>query len=101
MAVAQELPVTVAVDAPVIRAVPDPSDHDVRITDGAFYRLMILGAIVGIIVMTALSVGMAAVGGIDLGTSLALAPVPGVVAGVFFGGNALIGRAIARAERDR
>jgi hypothetical protein len=89
MARATAVPAAVA-DAPVI----EPKG----LTEEAFERSVILGAVVGTVVLIALTFGLALLGGLDVGTAAAVAPWPGLVCGVFFGGNAFLGRAMYKAD---
>lgn len=89
MAGSTAVPATVS-DAPVI----EPKG----LTDEAFGRAVVLGAVVGTIVLIAITFGLALLGGLGVGTAAAVAPWPGLVCGVFFGGNAFLGRAMYMAD---
>ncbi len=80
---------------PVIAPV-DPADDGSLLTDSAMGRAGIFGFLLGTVVMTVLCFLFGLLAGIDASTALAVAPVPGVVAGLFFGMTAFIGVYIAQ-----
>ena len=85
------------VDEPTPAIVPvDPADDGSLLTDRAMGHSGIYGFLVGTVVMTTLSFVFGLMAGIDAKTAIAVAPVPGVVAGLFFGMTGFIGVYIAR-----
>lgn len=64
-----------------------PEDHVTTIGD-----VMTFGLTVGTVLMTAVSVIIGLVAGLDPGRALAIAVWPGIVAGLFFGGLIRMGR---------
>ena len=80
---------------PVI-ALVDPADDGSLLDDRAMAHAGIYGFVIGTVVMTTLSFVFGLIAGIDAKTAIAVAPVPGVVAGLFFGMTAFIGAYIAR-----
>lgn len=74
----------------------DPADDGSLLDDGAMGRAGIYGFLGGSVVMTALCFVFGLIAGTDAATAIAVAPVPGVVAGLFFGMTAYIGTYIAR-----
>jgi len=89
MARSTAVPATVS-DAPVI----EPKG----LTDEAFERSIIVGAVVGTVALIAVTFVLALLGGLGVATAAAVAPWPGLVCGVFFGGNAFLGRAMHKAD---
>lgn len=71
--------------------VPGPVDEDV-----AFGGILRLSLIVGIPATFLVLVGLAVLGGEAVGTALAVAGLPALVAGPYFGGLAVLGRADLR-----
>ncbi len=85
--------------APVIAPV-DPAEDGSLLDDHAMGRAGIYGFLVGTVVMTTLCFLFGLLAGLepDIAIAIAVAPVPGIVAGLFFGMTAFIGVAIARTE---
>lgn len=81
--------------APVIAPV-DPADDGSLLTDRAMGHAGIYGFVGGTLVMTALCFFFGLLAGLEPDIAIAVAPVPGVVAGLFFGMTAYIGGYIAR-----
>ena len=75
-----------------------PADDGSLLDDHAMGRAGIHGFLVGTVVMTTLCVVFGLLAGLDLDVAVAVAPVPGLVAGLFFGMTAFIGVAIARTD---
>ena len=74
----------------------DPAEDGSLLDDGAMGHAGIYGFVVGTVVMTALCFLFGLIAGIDADVAIAIAPVPGVVAGLFFGMTGFIGANIAR-----
>jgi hypothetical protein len=86
-------------DAPSAPVITRPEDEDGSLLDDAAIGLAgVYGMVGGTLVMTLLMFVFGLLAGLDASTSLAVAPVPGVVAGLFFGMTAYIGGTIARNE---
>ena len=84
------------VDAPPDIARVDPAEDGSLLDDRAMGRAGIYGFVVGTVVMTGLCFLFGLMAGIDADVAIAVAPVPGVVAGLFFGMTGFIGAYIAR-----
>jgi hypothetical protein len=84
------------VSAPVI-ARTEHEDGSL-VDDATIGRAGVYGMVGGTLVMTLLMFVFGLLAGLDATTSVAVAPVPGVVAGLFFGMTAYLGRSIARNE---
>ena len=76
--------------APVIATV-DPSEDGSLLDDRAMGRAAVYGFVGGTLVMTALCFVFGLIAGLEPDIAIAVAPVPGLVAGLFFGMNAYIG----------
>jgi hypothetical protein len=78
-----------------------PEHHDEvppeeGLTDGALGRAMAFGFTGGTLFMFVVSVLMSLVGNADLGTAVAIAVLPGIVAGFFFGGTAWLSYEVSK-----
>lgn len=65
-------------------------------TDSSFYRAIMLGAAVGIVVMFVVATGMVFIGGQSLAVSAGVAVWVGIVIGPYVGGLAMVSRAESR-----
>jgi hypothetical protein len=81
---------------PVIQV--DPAEDGSLVDDATMARAGVYGMLFGILAMTTLMVVFGLLAGLEPSVAIAVAPVPGVVAGLFFGMTAFLGRAIARTE---
>lgn len=91
MPTAVAAPVTTEPDSET--TAPEHEDHDAvppeeGLTDGALGRAMAFGFTGGTALMFVVCFVMSVIGNADLGAAAAIAVLPGIVAGFFFGGTA-------------
>lgn len=75
----------------VTRTPPADAGVDERVDDATAFRVLVVGFVAGTLVMTLVAFGLALLAGLDVATSAAIAPVPGLVAGFFFGMTGYLG----------
>ena len=87
---------TVAAEDPAYVDTPRDHDGEAPMDDKTAGKAFLVGLIGGSLVMTALCFGMGILAGLDTDIAAAVAPVPGVVAGLFFGTTAFLGIHLSR-----
>ena len=84
--------------APTITPAVEPADDGALVDDVTIGRAALVGLLAGSAFMVLLLFGLGLLAGQGVGVAAAIAVVPGVVAGLFFGMCAYLGVYVAREE---
>lgn len=74
----------------------DPSEDGSLVDDTTIGKAGLIGFLGGAVFMTALCFAFGLIAGLEPKVAIAVAPIPGVVAGLFFGMTAYLGGHLAR-----